>query len=83
MEGIVVKRLDAPYRFNGHSPHDWIKLKSDHVEGMHETLDLIIMGGYFADSNRRAGISHFLLGVAENPPQQPASHSNAPVKSVG
>lgn len=55
---------------------NWLKLKADYVEGMSESLDVIILGGYFGDHSFRLGIkdSHwtnqvtsFLVGVLEPP----------------
>ena len=39
-------------------------MKPDHVDGMGETVDLIIMGGYYGTKFNRKSVSHFLLGVS-------------------
>lgn len=52
---------------------NWIKLKGDYVDGLTDTLDLIILGGYYGDSSARHGntrhwtyqITSFLLGVID------------------
>lgn len=47
----------------------WIKLKGDYVEGLTDTLDLLIIGGYYGETSYRTGndwtdkITTFLLGV--------------------
>ena len=42
----------------------WVKLKPDYVQGMGDTLDLLILAGYFGNGRRRGGkISSFLVGV--------------------
>lgn len=33
----------------------WLKLKGEYVEGLSDTLDLIIMGGYFGTNSYRVG----------------------------
>jgi DNA ligase-4 len=52
---------------------NWVKLKGDYVDGLTDTLDLIILGGYFGDSAARYGpskhwsdqITSFLIGVID------------------
>lgn len=52
---------------------NWIKLKGDYIEGLTDTLDLIILGGYFGDSSYRHGhtkhwtdqVTSFLIGVID------------------
>jgi len=52
---------------------NWIKLKGDYIDGLTDTLDLIILGGYYGDSSARHGssmhwtdqITSFLLGVID------------------
>ena len=52
---------------------NWVKLKGDYIEGLTDTLDLIILGGYFGDTAARHGSSNhwtdqltsFLLGVID------------------
>jgi len=53
-EGLIIKQLDAPYIPNDRSNH-WLKMKSDYFEGMADTLDLVIVGGYFGRSNWASG----------------------------
>ena len=53
--------------------NNWLKLKGDYVEGLTDTLDLIILGGYFGNLSYRVGqgghwsdkITTFLMGVIE------------------
>ena len=48
------------------------QVKPDYVDGMGETLDLVVLGGYFGEGKRRAGqASHFLLGVMDDSPNVP------------
>ena len=63
LEGLVVKRPDAPYQ-PGKRNFNWIKLKR-HEEGeLTDTIDTVILG-YYAGKGKRAdfGIGAFLVGV--------------------
>ena len=53
-EGIIIKLADSKYQPNNRSP-DWIKLKSDYIEGLSDTFDVIILGGYFGEGKARIG----------------------------
>ncbi len=63
LEGLVVKRPDAPYQ-PGKRNFNWIKLKR-HEEGhLSDTLDAVILGYYVGRGKRTAfGIGAFLVGV--------------------
>ena len=51
----------------------WLKLKGDYIDGLTDTLDLIIIGGYFGDKSYRQGdtghwidkVTTFALGVMD------------------
>lgn len=55
-EGIIVKKQNSIYSPNDRGI-DWIKLKGEYVEGMIDTLDLLIIGGYFGEGRVRIGVS--------------------------
>ena len=66
-EGLLLKDADSPYLLD-HRGVEWLKFKPDRVEGLHDSFDLILLGGYYGEGVRRGRggeISHFLLGVAE------------------
>ena len=66
-EGLLLKNVDSPYVLALRG-QDWLKFKPDRVEGMHDSFDLLLLGGYYGEGTRsaRAGdVSHFLLGVVE------------------
>ena len=71
-EGIMLKNPHSIYAPKERASN-WIKLKSDYVDGLTDTLDLIILGGYYGDSSARHGnsyhwsdqITSFLVGVID------------------
>lgn len=54
-EGIIIKQLDSIYLPNDRGT-SWIKLKGEYMEGMTDTLDLLIIGGYFGEGRVRIGV---------------------------
>merc|ERR1719215_2009682 len=50
-EGIVLKDIDSRYFFNNRK-RGWFKVKPEY-EGLSETLDLLVVGAFFGDSQRR------------------------------
>ena len=66
-EGVMLKALNSPY-VPGSRDNDWQKLKPDYVDEMGETLDLLIVAGYYGEGKKRGGdISHFLMGLRAPP----------------
>lgn len=66
MEGIVAKRLDAPYQAGARGFH-WIKLKRSYKGELTDTIDVVVVG-YFRGRGMRAkfGIGA-LLGAVYDP----------------
>ena len=54
-EGIIIKKIDSIYKPNERS-NVWIKLKGEYIDALGDTLDLIIIGGYFGE-RRRIGVN--------------------------
>ena len=50
-EGIVIKRMDSIYKPDKRCP-DWVKMKCDYIDTIVDTLDLIIIGGYYGEGKR-------------------------------
>mmetsp|Transcript_60733 Transcript_60733/g.69397 ORF Transcript_60733/g.69397 Transcript_60733/m.69397 type:complete len:784 (+) Transcript_60733:504-2855(+) len=70
-EGIIVKQLDSTYQPNDRSTK-WLKMKTDYIEGLGDSLDLCIVGGYFGEGRVRTGgvdwtdhITVFLMAVTK------------------
>jgi DNA ligase 4 len=72
-EGIIVKKRDSVYKPDERC-NDWVKMKSDYFDNLTDTLDLLIIGGYYGQGRRLAGfetdsnehIIIFLLGLVKS-----------------
>jgi DNA ligase-4 len=53
-EGVMLKDPNSIY-VPKERAINWLKLKGDYVDGMTDTMDVIIIGGYFGDLSFRLG----------------------------
>lgn len=61
-EGLVIKNPRSEYRLNDRND-DWIKVKPEYMTEFGESLDCIVVGGYFGSGKRGGFLSSFLCGL--------------------
>ncbi len=63
-EGLMLKTADGPYRAGSRGSH-WLKLKREYQNELGDSLDLVVIGGFFG-KGRRTGMYGTLLLAAYN-----------------
>nr|BAS29984.1 DNA ligase 4 [Mortierella alpina] len=66
-EGVIVKNPQSAYVPNGRG-QDWIKIKPEYMDGVFDSLDVLIVGGYYGTGTRggQGALSSFLCAVQDN-----------------
>ena len=61
-EGLVLKNPRSDYRLNERND-DWMKVKPEYMTEFGESLDCIVIGGYYGSGHRGGNLSSFLCGL--------------------
>ncbi|KAF2014841.1 ATP-dependent DNA ligase [Aaosphaeria arxii CBS 175.79] len=64
-EGLVLKNPRSMYRLNDRND-DWVKVKPEYMDEFGESLDCVVVGGYFGSGHRGGVHSSFLCGLLVN-----------------
>lgn len=63
LEGLMLKKLDAPYKAGGRGFH-WIKFKRSQAGELNDTVDCVLLGVYSGKGKRTEfGVGGLLVGV--------------------
>ncbi|KAF4982645.1 hypothetical protein FZEAL_1752 [Fusarium zealandicum] len=61
-EGLVLKNPRSMYRLNSRND-DWLKVKPEYMSEFGESLDCVVIGGYYGSGKRGGILSSFLCGL--------------------
>ena len=76
-EGLVLKNPRSMYRLNERND-DWLKLKPEYMTEFGESLDCVVIGGYYGSGNRGGKLSSFMCGLRVN--QEQTQHGANPMR---
>jgi DNA ligase-4 len=71
-EGLVLKNPRSHYRLNERHD-DWMKVKPEYMTEFGESLDLVIVGGYYGQGHRGGHLGSFLCGLRVDDPKSSQS----------
>ncbi len=63
-EGLMLKADDSPYQAGARGSH-WLKLKREYKENLGDSLDLVVIGGFFGKGKRTGVYGTLLLATYE------------------
>ena len=61
-EGLMLKMLDKPYQAGSRGSH-WLKLKREYQNELGDSLDLVVIGGFFGKGRRTGSYGTLLLAT--------------------
>ena len=61
-EGLMIKMLDKPYQAGSRGSH-WLKLKREYQNDLGDSLDLVVIGGFFGKGRRTGNYGTLLLAT--------------------
>ena len=61
-EGLMLKMLDKPYQAGSRGSH-WLKLKREYQNDLGDSLDLVVIGGFFGKGRRTGSYGTLLLAT--------------------
>ena len=64
-EGLMLKMLDKPYQAGSRGSH-WLKLKREYQNELGDSLDLVIIGGFFGKGRRTGNYGTLLLATYDD-----------------
>ncbi|KAF7309720.1 DNA ligase [Mycena indigotica] len=64
-EGLVIKHPASQYILNGRNL-DWIKVKPEYMDGMGETVDVLVVAANYGSGNRGGGVSTLICAVLDD-----------------
>ncbi|KAK4217867.1 hypothetical protein QBC37DRAFT_413426 [Rhypophila decipiens] len=64
-EGLVLKNPGSVYQLNSRN-NEWIKVKPEYMSEFGESLDCVVIGGYYGSGRRGGTLSSFLCGLRVN-----------------
>lgn len=64
-EGLMLKMLDKPYQAGSRGNH-WLKLKREYRNELGDSLDLVVIGGYFGKGRRTGNYGTLLLATYDD-----------------
>ncbi len=64
-EGLMLKMLDKPYKAGSRGSH-WLKLKREYQNELGDSLDLVVIGGFFGKGRRTGNYGTLLLATYDD-----------------